>query len=263
MVLQIRGPEIQKIQIPPKNDSRTTNEKFKSLGIENIIIPVSQYYTNIMNNKLEAESKNGEISVKKAREIALEVWENYYVGRKIIIGIGLRSRKDIKSQFNDLHSLLSREDFIYQAIINLKNNKGIETPGVDKKTLDSMSSIDVLNLAKRIKRKEFVFKPVKRVMIPKPGKKEERPLGIPTFEDRIVQEMIRVILEAIYEPIFELINKDSNYGFRPNKSCKLSIDKLYRTAQNTEWCIEGDIKGAYNNVNHNILIKILSKKNTR
>lgn len=273
MVLQIRRSKLQTTQIPPNNKDETyepntekteadeiNEKKFKDLGISNLVISSSIHYTNIMNERLKKESTNGEISTRKAREIALEVWDNYYIGKKIVTGIGLRSRKDIDTKFEHLYSILSREDFIYQAIINLKNNKGINTPGVDKKTLDSMSSIDVLKLSKKIKNNEFLFKPVKRVMIPKPDKKEERPLGIPTFEDRIVQEMIRIILEAIYEPIFEKKNKDSNYGFRPNKSCQMAIDKLRNTAQNTEWCIEGDIKGAYNNVNHDTLIKILKEK---
>jgi hypothetical protein len=85
-----------------------------------------------------------------------------------------------------------------------------------------------------------------------------RPLGVPTFEDRIIQEMLRCILEAIYEPEFERINL--NYGFRPGKSTHDAITKLESKAKSMDFAIEGDIEGAYDNMNHQILMDILNKK---
>nr|AYQ94207.1 hypothetical protein [Borodinellopsis texensis] len=187
-------------------------------------------------------------------------WEKYFTTNNILSGINKRSLKTINSKFDDLYSLTSREDFILQAIINLKGNKGSSTSGVDVKSLDGISDIDILSLSNKIKNKTFRFQPVKRVLVPKPGKTEKRPLGIPTFEDRIVQEMIRMILEVIYEPIFEYKHHNANFGFRPGKSSKDALEKIKRKAQNTEWCIEGDVKKAFDWVDHDKLINILSEK---
>lgn len=87
----------------------------------------------------------------------------------------ITNKKDLDAKFDDLYSLLHREDFIYQAITNLKNNKGTSTPGEDKKTLDSFSTLEVIMISEKIKKNEYKFKPIKRIMIPKPGKSELRP----------------------------------------------------------------------------------------
>lgn len=171
-----------------------------------------------------------------------------------------KSLNETKFTYENLYSLLYKEDFLYQALINLKNNDGISTPGIDNRTLDSFSKINMEALRESLKNRSYRFKPVRKIFIPKPGKSELRPLGIPTLEDRIVQEMIRIILEAIYEPIFEVKHKNSNFGFRKNKSTHDAINKITTKAQNTEWCIEGDIKGAFNNVDHDILCDILSER---
>jgi len=201
-----------------------------------------------------------EVERQEATEIAHEIWSQYFTTSNILRGITYKSKNKPNEKFSDLYSLLTREDLIYTALTNLKNNTGSATPGVDRNTLDTMSKIDITGLQQKLKEGKYTFKPIKRVMIPKPGKNTLRPLGIPTFEDRIVQEMIRMVLEAIYEPVFTDKHKNANYGFRPGKSCQQAIDTLYKRAQNTEWCIEGDIKGAYDNVDHKVLIKILAEK---
>jgi len=83
-----------------------------------------------------------------------------------------------------------------------------------------------------------------------------RPLGIPTFTDKLVQEVARQILEAIYEPIFS----DNSHGFRPNRSCHTALYQIKSTCRGTNWIIEGDITGCFDNIDHDILLKILSKK---
>lgn len=154
---------------------------------------------------------------------------------------------------------LYREDFIVQAVSKLRGNKGTGTPGVDNQTLDGLGTIELGNIIEQLRYRAYKFRPVKRIMIPKPGKITKRPLGISTVKDRIVQEMIRNILEHIYEPVFSKEQSDLNYGFRPGKSTHQAITRLKQQAQGMEWCIEGDIKCAYDNVNHKILINILSE----
>jgi group II intron reverse transcriptase/maturase len=115
------------------------------------------------------------------------------------------------------------------------------------------------NIVIEIKSGKFRFSPVRRVYIPKPGSERKRPLGIPTLKDRIVQEAIRLILESIYEPIFEK-HYFSNYGFRPNKSCHDALKFLRRNGTACNYAIEGDIKGAFDNVQPKVLINILRKR---
>lgn len=212
--------------------------------------------------KAEAKKKDGRIVIPliKARKIAAEVWDHYFVTNKILIGIRNKSQKDNTQKFDNLYHLLTREDFIIQAITNLRANKGTSTPGIDMATLEGLADFHPVLLSDSIKNHEYRFRPVKRVWIPKPGKKEKRPLGIPTFGDRVVQEMCRMILEAIYEPEFELRYKNSNYGFRPKKSTHDAIETIKIKAQNLEHCVEGDIVGAFVNVSHDRLIEILGEK---
>lgn len=189
----------------------------------------------------------------------------------ILNGINKRSLlkeiqpKDKESRkFDHLYNLLSNEALLVQSYGNIKTNKGSMTPGITNETIDEMSINKIKELSLEIKRNEFKFKPVKRIYIPKekryqPGEERKmRPLGIPTFKDRLVQEAIRMILETIYEPIFEHYNQ--NYGFRPKKSPHNAILKIKREGTGLMYAIEGDIKGAYDNVDHKILINILKKR---
>jgi len=203
---------------------------------------------------------DNEVPNSIARKISDTIMEKYFVTKNVIKSIETKSLLNPDATFDNLYSLLYREDFIFQALIKIKENKGISTYGVDKKTLDHFSNNEIFNISEKIKKGTYTFKPVRKILIPKPGKPEPRPLGIPTIEDRIIQEMIRCVLEAIYEPIFRTRHKNVNYGFRSRFSVGDAILHLQKTAQFTEWAIEGDIKGAFNNVDHDILINILQEK---
>lgn len=189
----------------------------------------------------------------------------------ILKGIAKRSNEiknlltlQTKEKFAGLYDLLSKEALLVQAYGNIKSNKGSLTPGVSKETIDGMSMVRIKKLSKDIKEGKFKFSRVRRVWIQKQKryKKGEkiklRPLGIPNFRDRIVQEAIRIILEAIYEPVFENIN--SNYGFRPGKGAHHVIRQLKEYGSNCTVAIEGDIEGAYDNVDHDIMTNILRKR---
>lgn len=189
--------------------------------------------------------------------------------KSILMGITNRSRNEaqtntVKRPFDDLYSLLCNKSLLIQALGNIEKNKGKLTPGVDAITIDSMSNQRIDDLLSELKSHNFRFSRTKRKWIPKlklykiGEPKKLRPLGIPTFKDRIVQEAIRIILEAIYEPIFEQDN--FNFGFRPGYGCHHPILKIKREGPGLSIAIEGDIEGAYDNVDHNILINILEKK---
>lgn len=152
------------------------------------------------------------------------------------------------------------------AYAKISKNKGALTEGTqDEKVIQLFGLEKAKIIANNIKQNKYKFKPVKRTWVPKPGKTKKRPIDVPTQSDRIVQEAIRGILEAIYEPVFiefgkKTKNLSNNYGFRPNKSCWSAIEKLKLHSRRCNIVLEGDIVSAYSNVNHDILLKILSRR---
>lgn len=152
------------------------------------------------------------------------------------------------------------------AYTKISKNKGALTKGYnDDNIMEYFGLEQATNLAKQIKNGTYKFKPVKRTWIPKPEKNKKRPVDVPTQSDRIVQEAIRGLLEAIYEPVFKSLGertKDlcNNYGFRPKCSTWIAIDKLNRYSKKCTVVIKGDVISAYNNVDHDILLNVLKKR---
>jgi group II intron reverse transcriptase/maturase len=132
---------------------------------------------------------------------------------------------------------------------------GNMTPGTDDKTVDEMSLQRIESLIESLKNETYKPNPARRVYIPKKNGKK-RPPGIPSFEDKLVQEVVRMILEAIYEGFFE----STSHGFRPHKSCHTALNSIQKTFIGTKWMIEGDIKGFFDNINHNVLTGILGER---
>ncbi|MGQ2957962.1 reverse transcriptase domain-containing protein [Agrobacterium sp.] len=155
-------------------------------------------------------------------------------------------------------SLVSSKELIRTSFNKLKKNKGALTPGTSTETSDAFSEEKIGKISKALKDRTFKWSPIKRIYIPKPGKTKKRPLGIPNFSDKIVQNNISLILTAIYEPEFEYIN--TNFGFRPNKGCNSPIRIIRTQAHSMDHALEADIEGAYDNVNHKKLIEILRKR---
>lgn len=158
-------------------------------------------------------------------------------------------------KFERLIKNLYNKEFYYRAVGKLYANKGIGTPGSDGITLSGFSDRDIEKIIEKIKDESYEPTPLKRINIPKKNG-NNRSLGIPSFKDKLVQEVIRMILEAIYEPIF----RDTSHGFRPNKSCHTALRDIDVTFTGIKWFIEGDIKGCFDNINHHILIKLLTKR---
>jgi len=129
------------------------------------------------------------------------------------------------------------------------------TKGTDNQTIDGMSLKRIEKIITSLKDESYQPKPSRRTYIPKKNGKM-RPLGIPSFEDKLLQEVIRMILEAIYEGYFE----ETSHGFRPNKSCHTALTKIQTTFTGVKWFIEGDIKGFFDSINHNVMISILKER---
>lgn len=169
-----------------------------------------------------------------------------------------------------IYYLLCNPYTFVNAYAKISKNKGALTKGVDKheQTMFFFGRSNAEQIAKKFKTNTYEWKPVRRTWIQKPGKpfpKFKRPIDAPTQEDKIVQEALRGILEAIFEPEFEEFEKSTkflstNFGFRPKKSTWDSVKNLKYSTQRCNICIEGDIKGAYNSINQELL---LDRLNTR
>ena len=135
-------------------------------------------------------------------------------------------------------------------------NIGASTPGVDKSdTADGFSEIKIHNIIEALKSGTYFPKPTRRVYINKRNGKK-RPLGLPTFTDKLVQEALKIILQAVYEPVF----LEQSHGFRPNMSCHTALKAVSKELNGVRWFIEGDIKGCFDNINHHILINRIRDK---
>ncbi len=150
--------------------------------------------------------------------------------------------------------ILNAPDLWEQAYGNIYANKGGMTSGVDGQTIDGHSDARAENLRQLLRENRYVPTPAQRVYIPKPNG-QLRPLGMPTANDKLVQEVWRMILESIYEPVFQ----DTSHGFRPKRSCHTALKKIaYWTG--TKWFIEFDIEGYFDNIDHKVLMGLLEKK---
>jgi retron-type reverse transcriptase len=151
-------------------------------------------------------------------------------------------------------TMMTCEDLWMQAYINIQGNKGALTKSVDNSTVDGFNDEFVKNIIMELQSDKFRFKPTQRVYIPKKNG-EKRPLGIPRFKDKLIQEICRILLEIIYEPQFS----KNSHGFRPKKSCHTALNDIKKWS-GTTWFLDFDIKGYFNNINHKIMIKLLEKK---
>jgi len=135
-----------------------------------------------------------------------------------------------------LQMILNAPDLWEQAYGNIYANKGGMTPGVDGRTIDRYSDERAANLRELLRENRYVPTPVQRVYIPKPNGKL-RPLGMPTTDDKLVQEVWRMVLELTYEPVFH----DTSHGFRPKRSCHTALKNIAYWS-GTKWFIEFDIE---------------------
>lgn len=174
---------------------------------------------------------------------------------EILEKINQNSQKNKDEVFTRLYRYMLRDDIYYVAYKNLYANKGAGTKGVDHDTADGFSEKYVNKIIEKLSDGSYQPKPVRRTYIKKTSRKL-RPLGIPTFSDKLVQEVLRMILEAIYEPIFFEVS----HGFRPNRGCHTVLSTIKKEFNGTQWFIEGDIKGCFDNINHTRLIEIIGTK---
>ena len=203
-----------------------------------------------MTKTTSTTSKKDEPDVIKYQHRATE----YYGLQPVFDKLYDRSKRGCV--FKDLMSYITAPNNIMLAYRNLKANSGSKTPGVDKKTIEDLKHIPTEDLICMIQNKleNYTPKAVRRTEIPK-GDGKTRPLGIPTIEDRLVQQCIKQVLDPICEAKFF----EHSYGFRPERTCEHAIAYFSKLAQldKKHFVVDVDIKGFFDNVSHEKLMKQL------
>jgi group II intron reverse transcriptase/maturase len=155
----------------------------------------------------------------------------------------------------DVYRRLYNPDLYLTAYGRIGRNAGALTKGTTDETVDGMSRRVIGKIIDLLRNEHWRWEPVRRIYIPKKDGKQ-RPLGIPDWSAKLLQEVMRSILNAYYEPQFS----DLSHGFRPGRGCHTALRQIYCTWKGTKWFIEGDIKGCFDNIDHAILLSILREK---
>ena len=176
---------------------------------------------------------------------------------EILARISKNSLENKEEVFTRLYRYLLRPDIYFAAYKNLYANKGAATKGANDDTADGFSEEKIAKIIQKLANETYQPAPVRRTYIQKKGNsKKKRPLGIPTFTDKLVQEALRMVLEAVYEPIFLPVS----HGFRPKRSCHTALKSLKREFSGARWFVEGDIKGCFDNIDHQVLAGLIHRK---
>jgi group II intron reverse transcriptase/maturase len=155
----------------------------------------------------------------------------------------------------ELYRQLFNPQLYLMAHGNIYSNKGAMTPGADGETADGMALAKIGRIVDAMRHERYRFTPVKRVYIPKKNGKL-RPLGLPSWSDKLVGEVIRLLLEAYYEPQFS----GRSHGFRPGLGCHTALTEISVNWTGTAWFVEGDISDCFGSLDHEVMLSILAEK---
>ena len=167
----------------------------------------------------------------------------------------LRERGRRGLPLEELYRQLFNPQLYLLAYGRIYANKGAMTPGASGETADGMSLGKIGRIIDALRHERYRFSPVKRVYIPKKNG-QLRPLGLPPWSDKLVGEVVRLLLEAYYEPQFS----DRSHGFRPRRGCHTALREVANTWTGTTWFIEGDVSDCFGSFDHEIMVQILSEK---
>jgi group II intron reverse transcriptase/maturase len=171
-----------------------------------------------------------------------------------VLGV-IRDRGTRNLPLEDIYRQLYNKNLYLLAYARLYRNNGAMTPGTTAETVDGMSLAKIDQLIEQLRFERYRWTPVRRTYIPKKNGKK-RPLGLPTWSDKLLQEVIRLILEAYYEPQFS----PHSHGFRPTRGCHTALGEIVTEWTGTKWFIEGDISGCFDNIDHTVLLSLLAEK---
>jgi len=172
-----------------------------------------------------------------------------------VLGV-IRERGKRGLPLEDIYRQLFNPDLYLKAYGRLYRNDGAMTPGATAETVDGMSLVKINTIIEALRHERYRWTPVRRIYIPKKkGGNKLRPLGLPTWSDKLLQEVIRLILEAYYEPQFS----SHSHGYRPGLGCHTALGEVTRW-KGVKWYIEGDISQCFDSFDHSVTLSILSEK---
>src|SRR6266480_2609876 len=172
----------------------------------------------------------------------------------VVLGV-LRERGKRKLPCMQLYRQMFNKDLYLTAYGNVYSSQGAMTPGASEETADGMSEEKIEQIIGQMRQERYRFAPARRTYIPKKNGKL-RPLGMPSWSDKLVGEVVRLLLEAYYEPGFS----GRSHGFRKGRGCHTALREMRNTWTGTAWFIEGDISDCFGSFDHEILVGILSEK---
>jgi group II intron reverse transcriptase/maturase len=167
----------------------------------------------------------------------------------------LRERGRRGLPLNELYRQLFNPQLYLLAYGRIYSNKGAMTPGPDAETADGMTLGKIERIIDALRHERYRFKPVRRLYIPKNDGKQ-RPLGLPSWSDKLVGEVVRLLLEAYYEPQFS----DHSHGYRPGRGCHTALREVAVTWTGTTWFIEGDISQCFDQLDHQVMLQTLGEQ---
>jgi group II intron reverse transcriptase/maturase len=171
-----------------------------------------------------------------------------------VLGV-LRERGRRGLPLEELYRQMFNPQLYLLAYGRIYANQGAMTPGTTQETADGMSMRKIDRIIEAMRHERYRFRPVRRVHIPKKNGKT-RPLGVPTWSDKLVGEVVRLLLEAYYEPTFS----DRSHGFRPGRGCHTALREVAHVWLGTTWFVEGDIADCFGSFDHEVMVGILSGK---
>src|SRR6266705_6589821 len=164
--------------------------------------------------------------------------------------LGLIHERGIKGlPLERVHRLMYNPSLYLTAYGKIYRNKGAMTEGATEETVEGMSLDKIETIIRALREEMFRWKPARRVSIPKKNGKL-RPLGLPDWSSKLVQEVIRLLLNAYYEPQFS----DHSHGFRPERGCHTALREIYYRWSGITWFIEGDISKCFDRLDHQVLL---------
>jgi group II intron reverse transcriptase/maturase len=158
--------------------------------------------------------------------------------------------------FNNVYRLLFNPDLYLLAYGKIYRNKGAMTPGATTETVDAMALTKIEALIQALRTESYRWTPVRRISIEKKRSKKLRPLGLPSWSDKLLQEAIRLLLEAFYEPSFS----DHSHGFRPDRGCHTALQDICHNWVGTVWLVESDIQACFDSFDHQTLLSLLRER---
>jgi retron-type reverse transcriptase len=173
---------------------------------------------------------------------------------EVVLGV-LRERGRKGLPCDELYRQLFNPQMYLLAYGRIYSNYGAMTPGATQETADGMSMDKIEKIIDQVRHERYRFAPVRRIHIPKKNGKL-RPLGLPTWSDKLVGEVVRLLLEAYYEPRFS----DRSHGFRPGRGCHTALREVATGWTATTWFVEADLSDCFGSLDHNIMITILAEK---